>query len=258
MSKLFEGNILEKSLKVRPFLRWAGGKTWLLKHFHILFPNAKFKNYHEPFLGSAALFFFLRNKNASFLSDLNSELIDTYSSVQQGVEKVIAELKNFTNTKEDYYKIRSKIFKSDYKNAAKFIYLNQTSYNGIYRVNLNGIYNVPYGFRTKNFFEPENLRTVSSHLKNAIIKVSDFEIVKSHLKKGDLVFLDPPYTVTHNNNGFVKYNQKLFSLDDQYRLKALIDYIVKKQAYYILTNAAHSMGYDWHFRLRLQVIKWMG
>ena len=225
---------------VKPFLRWAGGKTWLLKYFHTLFPSLKFSNYHEPFLGSGALFFFLQHEKISYLSDLNTELIDTYSAVKEDVQKVISELRKFKNTKEDYYKIRNSNFKNDFKNAAKFIYLNQTSFNGIYRVNLEGKYNVPYGFRSKNFFEPENLRIVSLHLQSCIISASDFNIVRSNLKKGDLVFLDPPYTVTHNNNGFIKYNQKLFSLEDQFRLSSTIDWIDKTGAYYILTNAAHS------------------
>jgi DNA adenine methylase len=235
--KLFN---LEDTKNAKPFLRWAGGKSWLIKYFSDLFPALKYANYHEPFLGGAALFFFLEQQQVSYLSDLNAELIDTYVAVKEDVEKVISELKKFSNCREDYYKIRDSKFRNDFKNAAKFIYLNQTSFNGIYRVNLKGVYNVPYGFRKKNFFEPENLRIVSLKLKQSIIQNSDFNIVKSNLKKGDLVFLDPPYTVTHNNNGFIKYNQKLFSLEDQYRLSSLIDYIEKRKAFYILTNAAHS------------------
>jgi DNA adenine methylase len=237
MPKLFN---LEDKINAKPFLRWAGGKTWLLKHFHNLFPDLNYQNYHEPFLGSAALFFFLEHENISYLSDLNSELIDTYLAIKDDVERVISQLKKFSNCEEEYYKIRDSKFKNDFKKAAKFIYLNQTSFNGIYRVNLKGIYNVPYGYRKKNFLEAENLRIVSLRLQRSIIQKSDFNIVKSNLKKGDLVFLDPPYTVTHNNNGFIKYNQKLFSLEDQYRLSSLIDFIEKKNAFYILTNAAHS------------------
>lgn len=235
--KLFN---IEDTKIAKPFLRWAGGKSWLIKYFPDLFPNLKYANYHEPFLGGAALFFFLDQQQISYLSDLNSELIDTYLAIKEDVEKVISELKGFSNSKEDYYKIRDSKFRNNFKNAAKFIYLNQTSFNGIYRVNLKGLYNVPYGFRKKNFFEPENLRLVSLKLQHSIIQNSDFNIVKSNLKKGDLVFLDPPYTVTHNNNGFIKYNQKLFSLEDQYRLSSLLDYIERKKAFYILTNAAHS------------------
>lgn len=235
-----ENNIITEELKIKPFLRWAGGKSWFLKHMKEFTNGVKFKNYHEPFIGSAAVFIHLKPTKISYLSDLNTELIETYISVRDEVENIIKELKKFKNTKEDYYKIRESKFQSDFKRAARFIYLNQTSFNGIYRVNLNGVYNVPFGFRGKEFYEPENLRFVSEILQNADIKDSDFEIVKNRVKKNDLVFLDPPYTISHNNNGFIKYNQKLFSLDDQYRLSSLIDELKKKEAYYILTNSAHQ------------------
>ncbi len=224
----------------KPFLRWAGGKTWLLKHVNDLFPGLKFKNYHEPFLGGAALFFFLQPYNTSFLSDLNEELIDTYLTLKEDVELVIKELKKFKNSPDDYYKVRGEYYRSKYKRAAQFIYLNQTSFNGIYRVNLNGDYNVPYGFRKVDFFKPDNLRKVGMLLQNSTIELGDFEIVKKNIRSKDLVYLDPPYTVTHNNNGFIKYNQKLFSLEDQYRLSKLVDHIKKKGAFYILSNAAHK------------------
>lgn len=224
----------------RPFLRWAGGKTWLLKHFKEIIPDFKFNNYHEPFLGGAALYFFLKPQKCSFLSDLNTDLISTYISVRDEVDTVINELKQFKNTPEDYYRIRDAQFRSDYKKAAQFIYLNQTSFNGIYRVNLQGKYNVPYGFRNVDFFKPENLKLVSTNLKKSIITHGDFGMIKKNIKKNDLIFLDPPYTVTHNNNGFIKYNQKLFSLEDQYRLSELLDTIKAKKAFYILTNAAHK------------------
>lgn len=235
-----ESLIKPEIIKGIPFLRWAGGKRWFLKYLNDLTPS-KFNNYHEPFIGGAAVFLHLKPQNKSFISDLNTELIDTYISVRDEVESIIYELGNFTNTEEDYYKVRDCAFDSTYKRAARFIYLNQTSFNGIYRVNLKGVYNVPYGFRNGSFLKPENLHLVSKTLKKSEIHSCDFEIVKSRVKRNDLVFLDPPYTVSHNNNGFIKYNQKIFSLEDQYRLSSLIDYIKQKDAYYILTNAAHQI-----------------
>lgn len=114
------------------------------------------------------------------------------------------------------------------------------SFNGIYRVNTNGGYNVPYGHREKYEFDYENLILASDFLKNVTIEHSDFENSISKVKKGDLIFLDPPYTIAHNLNGFVQYNQKIFSLEDQYRLSNAVDQIKKKGAFYILTNAAHE------------------
>lgn len=229
----------ENKIKCKPFLRWAGGKTWLIKDLGQFLPEGRIETYHEPFLGGGAVFFHLNPTNKALLSDLNPELIHTYNVVRDDVERVISELSKFENTKEFYYQIRAKKFKKAEKQAAQFIYLNQTSFNGIYRVNLKGEYNVPYGHRKKNFLEPENLRLVSKRLQNAKIFVSDFSVCIYNINPGDLVFLDPPYTISHNNNGFFKYNKNLFSEDDQLRLSEFIDNLREIGANYVLTNAAH-------------------
>jgi DNA adenine methylase len=230
--------IIEKNAV--PFLRWAGGKRWLLKDLHRFLPDLGYAQYHEPFIGGGAVFFYLKPSNRSFVSDLNKELIETYMSVKNEVEDVIEELLKFKNTKEEYYKIRQQTFIKSSKKAARFIYLNQTSFNGIYRVNLKGEYNVPYGYRHNHEIEYDNLREASKSLKKVTIASKDFSKVVDNVKKGDLVFIDPPYTVTHNDNGFIKYNQKIFSIEDQYRLAKTINEIKEIGAYYILTNAAHK------------------
>jgi len=224
----------------KPFLRWAGGKNWLIKHLKESLKDFNFKNYHEPFLGGASLFLHLRPQNIAYLSDLNSELISTYSVVRDNVERLISEMEEYKNNEKFYYSVREQNTKSKVKNAARFIFLNQTSFNGIYRVNLNGVYNVPYGFRSKEFLNAQNLRLVSQLLSRVELTTDDFANAINKVRRGDLIFLDPPYTVSHNNNGFIKYNQKLFSLDDQYRLSECIKSIKKRGAYYILTNAAHT------------------
>lgn len=239
MSKVEQSLDLNTDKTSKPFLRWAGGKTWLVKYLHTLLPS-HFNNYHEPFLGGGAIFLSIKPKGISYLSDLNNDLIQTYDTLKTNVDDVISYLKQYENSEEFYYRIRDTEYTCKVQNAAKFIYLNQTSFNGIYRVNLKGKYNVPYGYRSKNFLEEDNLRLVSKSLKNANLFHSDFDILKSNVKEKDLVFIDPPYTVSHNQNGFIKYNQKLFSLDDQYRLSTMVDTIKSRGAYYILTNAAHS------------------
>jgi len=223
----------------KPFLRWAGGKNWLIKHLPNLISNVKFNNYHEPFLGGGSVFFSLQPQKA-FLSDLNNELIGTYVQVKTNVEEVIFELNKFKNTAPDYYEVRRKIFTGEAQRAAKFIYLNQTSFNGIYRVNLKGVYNVPFGYRTKNFFDPTGLRLVSKALTNVELNHYDFMDSLNNIKENDLVFIDPPYTVAHENNGFIKYNQKIFAWEDQQRLSVYIKAVVACGAKYIMTNAAHK------------------
>jgi len=224
---------------INPFLRWAGGKKWLTRQLDAIVSKPNFNSYHEPFLGGASLFFSINQRHKSFLSDLNKELIDTYITLRDFPEELIRELSTYKNEELFYYQIRSIKSIDPIKQAARFIYLNQTSYNGIFRVNLKGEYNVPYGFRTKNFFDPALLREVSVRLYDCQIFYGDFADTLDNVSEGDLVYLDPPYTVSHNNNGFIKYNQKLFSIEDQVRLSKYIDSLKDKGAYYILSNACH-------------------
>jgi DNA adenine methylase len=223
-----------------PFLRWAGGKTWLVRRLDALFGELRFTRYHEPFLGGGAFFFGLPERPTAFLSDSNAELIETYEAVVLDVEKVICELSTFEQSSPFYYSVRAEIPACRYRRAARFIYLNQTSYNGLYRVNLKGKYNVPYGFRTKPFLDAAALRRAAQALRGAILSAQDFGESLKNVQRGDLVFIDPPYTVSHNMNGFIKYNQSLFSLDDQYRLAEGIREIRNRGGKYILTNAAHE------------------
>jgi len=230
---------LTDEISARPFLRWAGGKTWLIKHLKNV-KKSGFNRYHEAFLGGGATYFYLRPPSHSYLSDLNGELIETYQAVKENVEDVIEKLRRFKNEENSYYQTRETKYSDRIERAAQFIYLNQTSFNGIYRVNLKGKYNVPFGFRKKEFIEVETLRNASRALANTTLFQSDFYSILENVRRGDLVFLDPPYTVSHNNNGFIKYNEKIFSLGDQHRLSNLIDEIKRKDAHYILTNAAHA------------------
>lgn len=223
----------------KPFLRWAGGKRWLKKDINELVNINNYDNYHEPFIGGGAILFHLKPNNA-FISDANKDLIDTYSAIKENPNSVIDFLKNFSKDKESYYIIRSQTFLNNFQKASQFIYLNQMSFNGIYRVNANGDYNVPYGSREKYEFDFENILLVSDFLQNITITHCDFQESLDNVGENDLVFLDPPYTIAHNLNGFVQYNQKIFSLEDQYRLNDAINQIKYLGANYILTNAAHE------------------
>jgi DNA adenine methylase len=223
----------------KPFLRWAGGKRWLKKKIEELVNINNYDCYHEPFVGGGAILFHLKPSNA-FISDANKELIDTYLAIKENPNNVIAYLKNLNKGKESYYIIRAQKFENIFQKAAQFIFLNQMSFNGIYRVNANGGYNVPYGNREKYNFDYENILLVSEFLQNIVIQHCDFQDSLNNVRENDLVFLDPPYTIAHNLNGFIQYNQKIFSLKDQYRLTNAVDQIKEIGANYILTNAAHS------------------
>ena len=228
-----------------PFLRWTGSKRWFVKkHINDFLPKS-FNNYHEPFLGAGSVFFYLVNRSESndrnyFLSDTNEELINTYIQLRDDPHNVIKYLKKLKNTSEDYYRIRNENPRINVKRAARFIYLNKTSFNGIFRVNSKGIYNVPYGKQENvNFINEELLLNISLKLKNVTIRNESFENNLNNIQKGDLIFIDPPYTVAHENNGFIEYNQKLFSWEDQERLKVYVENIIEREAFFILTNASH-------------------
>ena len=205
-------------------LRWAGGKRWLLRTIQGLVGSRKFPAYHEPFLGGASVFLGLGELPKSFLRDSNAELIATYRAIRDHPGQIAELVNGYSNDSETYYRIRASRPKDKIERAAQFLYLNHTSFNGIYRVNLDGVYNVPFGNRlSPQVPTAEHLRDVSKRLKSARLGNGDFAKCLRYVGRGDLVFLDPPYTVAHNHNGFVKYNQRLFSFDDQQRLSALID-----------------------------------
>lgn len=226
--------------KPGPFLRWAGGKNWFTKHLDEVISKTEYCNYHEPFLGGGSVFFSLLPNNISFLSDVNDELINTYLMIKNSPNEVFEELSSYENSEKVYYLIRAIEDSDNVKRAARFIYLNQTSYNGLYRVNKKGKYNVPYGHRKTAFLDKDRLLLASFALRNTVIENRDFMSSLQNIQRNDLVFLDPPYTVSHNNNGFIEYNKNLFSLNDQYRLSVMINEIKNREAYYILTNAGHE------------------
>lgn len=233
----------EENIILKPFLRWAGGKTWLLKDIYNYLPE-RFNNYYEPFLGGGSVYIHLKSigkiQNEAFLSDRNTDLINAYNAIKYNSFELIRILKEYKNEKEFYYFLRDQKYSNDIQKAAQFIFLNRTSFNGVYRVNLKGEYNVPYGFKDyKVLFDFDNLLKLMDIFKDASFTSCDFEETLEKVQKGDLVFLDPPYTVAHENNGFIKYNQKIFAWEDQERLAEYIELIKAKQAYFILTNAVH-------------------
>ena len=173
------------------------------------------------------------------MSDLNEHLINAYKQVRDNPRDILKYLQKWENTEEKYYEIRASVFKNEIKQAARFIYLNQYSFNGIYRENRSGKYNVPYGKRKDFIINFLNIFKVSRVLQGAEIFTGDFTANESNINKNDLVFLDPPYSLSQTDDGFVKYNKDVFSISDQIKLADYIEAIKKIGANYILTNAYH-------------------
>lgn len=228
---------MEVEKPIMPFLKWAGGKRWLIENYPTLFP-VEFNRYIEPFLGAGAVFFALKPKK-SILSDLNKNLIDVYRAIRKDPNKVEKLLfcHHAKHCKEYYYEMRRKKLRTDATRAAQFIYLNRTCWNGLYRVNLNGEFNVPIGTKKSVVMDIDNYQGVAKLLKKARLEDKDFGPIISKAKEGDFVFIDPPYTVKHNNNNFRKYNEQIFSWEDQVRLRDMAFMAKEKGARVLVCNA---------------------
>lgn len=231
-------------MAIKPFLKWAGGKRWLAERPEFSLPSFSGR-YIEPFLGGGAIYFNLLPQQA-LLSDINPKLIETYIAIKQDWEGVIELLKchQEKHSREYYYLQRNTCHKSASERAAQFLYLNRACWNGLYRENLRGEFNVPIGSKTKIVFETDDFETVSAALQNAKIKCCDFGETIDEAKSDDLIFVDPPYTTAHNMNGFVKYNQKIFSWDDQIRLRDRLVSAAGRGCKVVATNAWHDSVID--------------
>lgn len=222
-----------------PFLKWAGGKRWLVERFPHYF-TIKYHRYIEPFLGSGAVFFRMRPKRA-ILSDRNQRLIETYEALRDehcAVKNLLYRY-DCLHSVDHYYKVRSQKLRSRAARAAQLIYLNRTCWNGLYRVNRQGTFNVPIGTKTKVVLESDAFDEVAELLSGVTLRTCDFAESFSGAGRGDFVFVDPPYTVKHDNNGFIKYNEGLFSWADQIRLRDCIEAAIGRGANVLLTNAYH-------------------
>ena len=237
--------------KPKPFVKWAGGKRQIIEELKKYLPN-EFDCYYEPFVGGGALLFELMPKKA-VINDSNKELMNVYEMIAD-YEKFIL-MGNVLNKHERknnekyYYEIRNidrdedKFSKMmDYEKAARTIYLNKACFNGLYRVNRKGYFNVPYGKRdTVNTYDGENLLNIHTYFENndITIKCDDFKEIVKDAKKGDFVYFDPPYDTY--NNSFTSYTEEGFSRDDQKRLSETFMELDKKGVYVMLSN--HNTEY---------------
>mgnify|MGYP005849840965 CR=1 FL=1 len=225
---------------LKPFLKWAGGKRWLLERGQFTLPGYTGR-YIEPFLGGGAVFFANQPKNA-ILSDSNKRLIETFIVIRDGLEEFEALFKKHaeSHSQEYYYELRSKRLRRPVMRAAQFLYLNRTCWNGLYRENLKGQFNVPIGTKQVVIFETDDFPAWSRALQGVRLEHRDFEDTINEAKEGDFVFADPPYTVRHNMNGFVKYNQNIFSWSDQIRLRDVLKRASERGVSFAMTNADHE------------------
>jgi DNA adenine methylase len=228
------------------FVKWAGGKTQLLDQFIPMFPE-KFEKYFEPFVGSGAVaFYVLQNYNPKevVLSDINEELINAFNIIKTDVENLISKLKEHkenhtSNAKEYYYEIRARNPEemSNLDRAARFIYLNKTCFNGLYRVNSKNKFNVPIGsYKNPDVTQEDKLRKVSIILKDVKIKVMSFEKVLELANKNDFVYFDPPYYPLKRSS-FTTYTKNNFLEDEQKLLADVFAKLDKRGCFVMLSNS---------------------
>ncbi len=255
------------STNARPFIKWAGGKTQLLVEFEKRLPlsireKGEIKSYVEPFIGGGALFFYLKDKYSiknSFLFDINPELIIAYKVVQKDHKKLIRELreiedihleKSESERKENYYMIRTlynaQMNDFDYDNYSAewikrtkyFIFLNKTCFNGLFRQNLKGEFNVPFGrYDNPKILDEPNIIAVNKSLASTEIFCADFNESSSYIQKSTLMYLDPPYRPLNRTSNFTTYAKNGFQEEDQIRLAQFFDEMNEKGAYLILSNS---------------------
>lgn len=204
-----------------PIVKWAGGKKSLLGQFQPHFPpKGSYQRYFEPFFGGGAVFFHLKSPQ-SYLFDLNEELIALYQVIREDVEGLIETLRQHRNEEAYFYQVRALDpgTLTPVEQAARFIFLNRTCYNGLYRVNRRGQFNVPFGrYDNPTICDPRKLRAASAALQNAHLKVADFALVLELARSGDLIYFDPPYEPLSSTSNFTSYTRGGFSSEEQRRL----------------------------------------
>ncbi|KEQ56817.1 Modification methylase MjaIII protein [Marine Group I thaumarchaeote SCGC AAA799-N04] len=231
----------------KPFVKWAGGKRQLIPILNENLPKT-FGTYYEPFIGGGALLFHIlteRNGQKCSISDLNSDLVLAYTTIRNRIDELISSLKNHErnyrkDSKSYYYSVRESNPRSEIEKTSRLLFLNRTCFNGLYRVNSKGKFNVPLGrYTNPNIVNEENLRSVSAILQSSkvSIKCRDFEAVLRDAKRGDLVYFDPPYQPVSDTANFTSYTNKDFTDKDLERLADLCNKLDSKGCKVLLSNS---------------------
>lgn len=221
--------------QVLPFLKWPGGKRWFVKKYQSYFP-LHYNTYIEPFLGGGAVFF-SQAPSQAILGDINEELINLYLVMRDNPERLkqLLLMHQQKHNKDYYYTVRANVPMSQEERAARLLYLNRSCYNGMYRVNKQGDFNVPIGTKTDFIYDIDQFDEYSARLKNARLICEDFYKTINMAQKNDFIFADPPYAMASKTN-FTKYNENLFVWEDQLRLHEALVEAKKRGVHIVLTN----------------------
>jgi DNA adenine methylase len=250
-----------KNKLAQPFLKWAGGKRQLLPEIRKYIPK-KINTYYEPFLGAGAVLFDIQPKKA-VINDINTELINTYIAIRDHVDELINDLKKHKNEKEYFYAIRDLDRKEEFKKlslverASRIIYLNKTCFNGLFRVNSQGHFNVPFGkYKNPQIVNEIVLRAVHNYLNSNDITILnvDFEKAVENAKKGDFIYFDPPYDPVSDTSSFTGYSLYGFDKDDQIRLRDLFVELDKRGCKVLLSNSATDFIKDLYKDFHIEVV----
>ena len=240
----------------KPFLKWAGGKSQLIPTLKKFIPN-NFNKYLEPFIGGGALFFQL-NHSQAVISDLNEELIITYKAVRDSVVELIRELRTYINDESSFYRIRALNTNelTEIQRAARIIFLNKTCFNGLYRVNKKGQFNVPYNKSVgSNFLNEDGLLNCSMSLQGVEVEYCDYKITLNRFAdKNDFVFLDPPYQPVGKYADFKRYTKERFHEKDHEDLFLEFKKLVDRGCHVILTNSNHPLILDLFKDFQIEIV----
>ncbi|MFB5630732.1 MAG: DNA adenine methylase [Nitrosopumilaceae archaeon] len=249
----------------KPFVKWAGGKRQLIPQIEKQLPE-KFSSYFEPFLGGGALLFHLLSKNKNlkgYVSDLNSDLILSYITIRDNLESLLKSLQKhsdnyFSSSKSYYYSVRESNPKSQIEKVSRLLFLNRTCFNGLYRVNSKGKFNVPLGrYSHPNIIQEENLTSVNHFLNKSkiMIKCQDFSSTVEKAKKGDFVYFDPPYQPISKTANFTSYTNGNFGINDLKRLAKVSNELAKKGVNVLLSNSSSKQVRDLFSDNRWEIIR---
>lgn len=252
---------MAKNKVVQPFLKWAGGKRQLLPEIRKYIPK-RINTYYEPFIGAGAVLFDLQKKKA-VINDVNSELVNTYNVIKNNIDELIEDLQKHENEQDYFYEIRDLDRKPEYNDlteierASRLIYLNKTCFNGLFRVNSQGQFNVPFGkYKNPNIVNEIVLRAVHQYLVNNEVEIlnGDFAQAVTNAKKGDFVYFDPPYDPVSDTSSFTGYALNGFGKEEQERLRDLFVDLDKRGCKVLLSNSATDFIKDLYKDFHIEIV----